>query len=270
MHDFAEAGQDPLVMESQFSEIESEISLITNQWLAWLRNIRRGDRIQIPPVNRQLVSLYIALQFLRTADSRDTLSLFEANETDLSSERKARLHASMLWDSDTVESVARFVEESIWVFGRNDSGTPFITSDNPVAFKTKDHRVWIKAGILSEGTYIVFPLSPEIVMFCHEPAYWHKLAGFNNGLSPVGFTIPMVEHENAGQVFMASRFVVSPIDDFRDAREFAKTIGTDLYAPPAMVGESTSEVSQTKTPKEPRPRKTSAPGANKKDDSGIF
>jgi hypothetical protein len=41
----------------------------------------------------------------------------------------------------------------------------------------------------------------------------------------------MVEHENAGQVFMAGRFVISPVDDFKFAREFAQTIGTDRYAP---------------------------------------
>jgi hypothetical protein len=39
----------------------------------------------------------------------------------------------------------------------------------------------------------------------------------------------MVESENAAQVFMASRFIVSPRRSFDREREFAKTIGTDVY-----------------------------------------
>ncbi len=43
-------------------------------------------------------------------------------------------------------------------------------------------------------------------------------------------TPSMVEHENAGQVFMATRFVISCNDDFAFADEFVATIGTDIYA----------------------------------------
>jgi hypothetical protein len=49
-------------------------------------------------------------------------------------------------------------------------------------------------------------------------------------LSPVAFTAEMVENENTAQVFTATRFVISPQDQFAEARVFAKTIGTDVYA----------------------------------------
>jgi hypothetical protein len=45
----------------------------------------------------------------------------------------------------------------------------------------------------------------------------------------------MVESENSGQVFMASRFVISPRNNFDRERAFAKTIGTDIYAPDRLV-----------------------------------
>jgi hypothetical protein len=38
----------------------------------------------------------------------------------------------------------------------------------------------------------------------------------------------MIESENTGQVFMASRFVISVRGGFDREREFAKTIGTNL------------------------------------------
>ncbi|WP_276571626.1 hypothetical protein [Bradyrhizobium sp. dw_78] len=43
----------------------------------------------------------------------------------------------------------------------------------------------------------------------------------------------MVESENSGQVFMASRFVLSNRADFDAERAFAPTIGSDIYAPPS-------------------------------------
>jgi hypothetical protein len=149
----------------------------------------------------------------------------------LSDRDKTRIHTRYLWDLEFIRTVARRIEESIWIFGRNLSECPFFTSDNPVAFKTGDNRKWLKAGFLTEGTYVVFPLSPQIVMYCKERKFWHSLARFDNSLSPVDFTVSMVEHENAGQVFMAGKFVISTVHDFKFAREFAQTIGTDQYAP---------------------------------------
>src|SRR4051812_1000220 len=72
--DLAAAGHDPLTMEKQLSEIEGEVSRITNQWIDWLDEMPLGQQIQIPAVNREIVSLFISLQYLRTADIRDILS----------------------------------------------------------------------------------------------------------------------------------------------------------------------------------------------------
>ena len=54
---------------------------------------------------------------------------------------------------------------------------------------------------------------------------------FDCCLSPVSFTEGMVENDNTAQVFMASRFIISQRNDFDREREFAKTIGTDVYKP---------------------------------------
>jgi hypothetical protein len=272
---------DPLTMEKQFADLEAEVSKITEQWLCWLDGVPQGNqlkfaRIKIPKTNREIVSLYMALQILRTADARDTISTMEAlvpkNEIsdgdrkflqsvyllDLAKPRRkqfrestqfssalaladrrfterdrAQIHRKWLWDEELVNVVAKRIEESTWIFGRNLSSHPFFTSDNPVAFKTGDNRMWVKIGFLTAGTYAVFPLSPQIVMYCHDRRdnRWSKIAKFNNSLSPVNFSASMVELENAGQVFNAGRFVISPVNEFKFARELAKTIETDRYAP---------------------------------------
>ena len=74
--DLAAFGHDPLAMEKQFSQLEGEVAQITGQWMEWLRDMKPMEKVEVPDINRELVSLYIALQFLRTADARDTLATF--------------------------------------------------------------------------------------------------------------------------------------------------------------------------------------------------
>lgn len=174
--------------------------------------------------------------FLSNTEQRDILALFAAQtnlyKSGISHEEKINLHAQMLCSVGLVDEIAERIDQSIWLFARNNTNIPFWTSDNPVSFKTGDNRMWLKgSGILSLGSYVVFPITPWYVLYCKEPTYWAKVKDFDCCLSPVELTSEMVEHENAGQVFMATRFAISPTNDFSFAVEFAKTIGTDTYAP---------------------------------------
>lgn len=233
--ELAQQGHDPLLMEKQLSQLEGEVAQITGQWLDWLRAADLGEKIEVPDVNRDLVSLYVALQFLRTADSRSILAAF-AEESEgskpLSAAESQQLHLEMLWNSGLPRKLATRIKNATWIFGRNSTSMPFISSDNPVAFRTSDNSRWLKAAIYSVGTYSVFPLAPDIVMYCHPTENpWVKLRKFDCCLSPVSFTEGMVESENSAQVFMASRFIISSQNNFDREREFAKTIGTDTYKP---------------------------------------
>ncbi len=231
--ELAELGEDALAMEKQFSEIEGEVAQITSQWLDWLREMSPGEPIPIPYANRELLSLHISLQFLRTVDTRDVLAIFgERTEgRALSPEQRRNLHMYMLWNSQLVHGLAERIRTATWIFGKNDTEVPFVTSDNPIAFRTGDNSMWWRNGLRTPGTYAVFPLAPDIVMYCHprEPP-WLAITDLNECLSPVRCTQEMVESENSGQVFMTSRFVFSRRAQFDSEREFAKTIGTDIYA----------------------------------------
>lgn len=230
---FVEQGHDPLTIERQFSDLEGQVALVTEQWLHWLRHISPGAKIAIPDTNREMVSLYVALQFLRTANTRDILVAFDEERTSREStlpEEKRRLHTEMLWNEDLFRGLADRIKSSIWVFGYNRTSTPFLTSDNPVAFRARDNSMWLKVAFRAYGAYVVFPLAPDIVMYCYpNEAPWEKLAMLDATLSPVSFTKEMVESENSAQVFMASRFVFSSMPEFDFERQFAKTIGTDIY-----------------------------------------
>jgi len=229
----ATVGHDPLTMEKQLSHLEGEVAKITAQWLSWLRQAQPMDKIPIPEINRELVASYIAIQFLRAADARRLLSFFDRAVSDkpMTEEEIEDAHIQLLWDEDFVSCFSKRIQISTWMFGRNATRLPFITSDNPVAFRTGDNRIWLRTAVLSSGTYVVFPLAPDIVMYCYpieEP--FVSLSVLDSCLSPVTFTEDMVDSENCGQVFMASRFIFSRDGNFEMAREFARTIGTDTYA----------------------------------------
>jgi hypothetical protein len=232
--EFAALGHDPLTMEKQFSQLEGEVAQITEQWLEWLRDMKPMEKVEIPDINRELVSLYIALQFLRTADARDILAKFAEQyvyHAPITETEKRLLHLDMLWKDSIFGALAERIKNATWLFGRNFTPTRFITSDNPVAFRTGDNAMWLKVGMYSDGTYSVFPMAPDIVMYCYpkEPP-WEKLAALDRCLSPVIFTEDMVESENSAQ-YLTSRFVISSCDGFDQEREFAKTVGTSLYEP---------------------------------------
>jgi hypothetical protein len=230
LHEFEDLGRDPLILEKQLSDMEGQSALITDEWLRMLRTMQPGQKLQIPKVHRYIVARFMAVQFLRTEDTRSILTaLSEQEPSDLSREVQANLHTSLIWDQGIVRSITRRIREAVWIFARNETTTPFVTSDNPVAFRTKDNRMWLRAGFLAEGVYAVYPLAPDMVMFCHERKFWRAIRDFDRCLSPITMTSEMVESENSGQVFMAGRFVISSVDDFAHARSFAKTIGTDLY-----------------------------------------
>lgn len=238
LDEIAKQGHDPLTMERQLADIERDVAAITGQWIEWIRAGDLGDSIQVPSVNRKIVSLFIALQFLRTEDARSILTAFAetAGYVAASDEDRRALHTEMLWQEDgPVQMVADRVEKSAWVFGRNNTGTPFSTSDNPVAFRTGDNRMWLKASFMGGGTYVVHPLAPDVVMYCfpdEDPWREKGIARFDYRISPVTFTDGLVKSENMAHVFMASRFVFSNRPMFDAEREFAKTVGTDTYAPP--------------------------------------
>lgn len=228
------ADQDPLAMEKQFAQLEYEVARITTQWIAWIRAGDPGKRLPIPERNRKLFSQFLGLQFMRTADFRDILSAQASREsnTEMDAVDKRALHTYALWHEDLVGEYADYIESAIWLFGRNSTGTPFITSDNPVAFRKPDHSMWLKVALFGTKAYAVYSLAPDIVLYCHprvEP--WLKVEHFDSCISPVKFSREMVESENTAQVFMASRFVISCENDFEKARAFAGTIGTDQFAP---------------------------------------
>jgi len=249
--EFSGTNVDPIFLEKQFAQIEGEASNITSCWLRQFERLshantsftkERSDsssnlkgaleaapKIAIPDVNRQIMSDFISLQFFRTADAREILKLFAESsgvyKEGVSDDEARSLHAVMLCKladgEGLVAELAQRVRESIWVFARNSSEVLFHTSDTPVLLKTRDNRKWLKGpGLLENGTYVVYAITPTLVLYCKERSYWNALAPFDRCVSPVAITSDMAKHENSGHAGLSARFVFSSKDNFEEAKGF--------------------------------------------------
>lgn len=226
-------GHDALEMERQLASIEGEVAIITGQWIEWLRDMDALDQVPIPQMNREIVSLFLAVQCLRTADTRDILArLTHADSGTMPTADEARrLHTELLWDEELVQTLSDRIQKSHWLFARNDTSTPFMTSDNPVTLRSADNRRWLRAGIYTPGTYLVFAMAADLILYCHpDEAPWTQLNRYADRLSPVEIDRGMVESENSGQVLMATRFLFSSRNSFDAERDFAKSIRSESVA----------------------------------------
>ena len=235
--EFIGTDVDPLCLEKDLSSLEDDAANLLDQLIPLLRDIHPLDQVEMMDDTRKALATFLSVQFLRTAEQREILALFSEEvgsyEKGISDEEKVNLHAQMLYSGGLVEEIAERIFQSIWIFARNTTATPFWTSDNPVCWKTHDNRMWLKGpGIFSDGSYVVYPITPSLILYCKEPTHWDSLKILDLCLSPVEFTDGMIRHENAGQVFMATRHLIAPTNNFTWANEFVETIGTDIYAPP--------------------------------------
>jgi hypothetical protein len=234
-------GEDPLAIEKALSRLETEASTVLMRLSLNIDRAKSGEKLNVTDTERKAVALFISVQHFRTVELRDLLLYFiqdkESNAEQCSSEDRKLLHFTFLAESGLIEDLAESIFNGIWLFAKNTSSAPLLISDHPVSIKTGDNKKWIKGlGPLKDGEYIVFPMSPKIILYCKEPQYWSKLKGYDLRVSPVELTDDMVLHENCGQAFMATRYLISCKSDFEDVKAFLPSIGTDLYAPEGATG----------------------------------
>jgi len=228
LHELEQYGVARNLMEQQFAGIESEAQKISE---CWLHQCKERKYIEIPEPNREIMSLFLTLQLLRTAEARAVLLQFAqllqttgdmSSTYDAAADIKA-LHGALLWNDDFIKPIREKIADCIWVFAFNDSDQPFFTSDHPALVKSGGHKMWMLGPRVFEvGMYVVLPLTPQWIWYCKDRRYWNKLAKFDRSVSPIQFTPDMVNHENSGQVGMCSRFVFSSSSDFAFAKEYCK------------------------------------------------
>lgn len=204
---------DPALLERQFADLEERAALITQDWLDQLKP---GHSVEIPAINREIMSLYLTTQLLRTSEAR-TLLLQGIEPSD--GEIQPELHTALLWNGEVVKEISDWVFSCIWTFRFNSMPQSLYTSDDPVKLRSSTrHLHWAQTSV--KGAYLLIPMTPRILMYCFEPQHWKALKQLDCKVFPKPLEIELVNDANIQQVGHARRFVFSDRDDFSSAQEF--------------------------------------------------
>lgn len=215
---------DPSLLERQFGDLEEQAALITQDWLSQLKP---GHSVEIPDMNREIMSLYITTQLLRTSEARTLLLQgIDPGEGEIQRE----LHTALLWNSEVVKGISDWVKSCIWTFRFNSMPQSLYTSDDPAKIRSSTrHLHWAQTSV--RGAYLLIPMTPRILMYCFEPQHWKALKQLDCKVFPKPLELELVNDANIQQVGHARRFVFSDRDDFSSAQEFC-------HENPGAVGEN--------------------------------
>ena len=205
-------------MEQQFSTLEHEATLISEDWLD---RMALGASIEIPEVNRKVMSLYVTTQLLRTSEARTLLiqGLVDPETMPTDQRIQRNLHTELLWNDDRISEISDWVQNGIWTFRINETKEALYTSDDPFKVRSEiQHLHWAQTSLM--GAYLLIPLTPKVLMYCFDSRGWDELRPFDCHVMPIPLEPELVEDANVHQVAHSRRFVFASRKDFRIAKEF--------------------------------------------------
>lgn len=151
-------------------------------------------------VEMDFISLYLAIQMMRTKEMRESISemyerlplllmkkkaktkeekeLLDSVKLELKNEDyKKVLQSQFLMDPEIAADIAERLRDKIWMIGYNRTEIPFFTSDNPVVKYGHNGR----NGLNSKGTEICFPISPKLILILKDPeVFWYENDLYNH------------------------------------------------------------------------------------------
>ena len=190
-----------------------------------LQSIELGQYSGVKDDLRELLSVFMAIQMIRTKEHRILVSeanrhfdalvpgLFTANKTPSAIVDQ---HLDWLLDGKRIRETAEIFHRHIWVIQRAYGEDVFYTSDNPLA--RRGHMEipgsWMSmGGINSPGIEIVFPISSKYLLVLYERNYFRLAERDENRVVPLLCTDNMI-YANHFQVGSSTRFVFSRTADF--------------------------------------------------------
>lgn len=186
-------------------------------------------------MEKELMSLFIAIQMIRTKAFRDNLSdmiekLYqtlaykmqmhdenalskEAFLVDVDKDFVKLQHSSMILDEDMSVHFAEILNSHIWVMYVNKTNCPFYTSDNPVVnIPHKFDQYMSYGGLQSEGVEIVLPITPDLLLAMYERSTYSEM--FTDRRFIALTSKEQIDFYNRAQVVNSYRCVFSGINNF--------------------------------------------------------
>lgn len=190
--------------------------------------------------DKSLLSLFLAIQIIRTKAFRDTISQTyekllqtlaykqQMNDKDALSKEEFAIkadkefikleHISMMLDEENTTQFAEILANHHWMLYVNTTNTPFFTSDNPVSTIPHKQNKFMSSGALnSEGVEVVFPISPNLLLAMYERRMYSSLVKDRSYC--IIKESKYVDYFNRAQIINSLRCVFSPSDNFDLAKE---------------------------------------------------
>lgn len=238
-------GNKKYLEKDFFSKLESMYALVLESIIhksyngnAWtIRNCKC-----MSPAEKDLMSVFIAIQHVRTRRFRDTLDDMmtgaiqtmaykrqldgdnplpkESFKVKMSPEHAKLQHSLIILDPVVMGHLVEILMNHIWVMCINKTNIPFYTSDDPVVKipHKKDEGFKSFSGFASDGIEIAFPISPKLMLCLFDPKVYSQLF---TDLQFYEITDPdEVTYYNWHQIHNCYRYVFSNNTDFHDAERF--------------------------------------------------
>ena len=243
---------DPDGIEKALSAIESDYNTMVGRIIkatdprGLVRRISDALRITsakcISRRQKQAMSFFVALQYVRTREFRDTIAdgsnkfaeavmkfvppdqrdeFSRMSNIPATKNRRKLAHLDFIIDPDVLQDFSEVLSNHIWVVGLNKTSHALYTSDHPVVrlpHVTRPFRG--NAGLGSHGIEIAVPLSSNHILFLREREYFKLYEGLEGRC--IELNEANVECYNSLQVTQSHRQVYCANDDFDLAREVCK------------------------------------------------
>lgn len=199
-----------------------------------------GEPKGVPPDQRWMLAVQVAIQWMRTRRYRDVMvelsektmqahadELVRRSFPDLPREHYptvilkehsvSALHTQFFFDQERWEKLAGSLVNHIWLLAVNDTPVFFYTSDHPVVRRANlpDDRTG-GIGIDSPGVEFFMPVSPKYGLLMLERTFFHEYEEYDSGL--VGVSAQAVEDYNRLQVEQSHRHVFTSGGEFTTAQ----------------------------------------------------
>lgn len=182
--------------------------------------------------NMNYISLFLAIQFMRSKEFRETITelyerlpilllkkfaktpeekrLADSFELKIKNENHKKIyHAQVLTDPEYAAHFAETFRKKIWVIGYNRTDMPFYTSDNPVV--KFGHEGF--SGFNSKGIEIFFPITTKLVLILKDPEFfYHEMPNHNHFVELDDVDVAFI---NSLQVQQSYRYVFDKTGNFK-------------------------------------------------------
>lgn len=187
------------LLENIFMIVEGDYSAILKQVIALPRNKT------ITKIQKEELSAHFAIQYVRTQAHRDLYDRLLKQLTRIVPEAELNhyyknkkeyirvIHTKEILSFDSIKYFANMFTDRIWIIWRNETETPFYTSDNPVCtiFHGNPH-----SPIAAPDVEIYVPISPTMAISAYDksvidPARDRSVAGIRGRVLIDGYNINM-------------------------------------------------------------------------------